>query len=85
MPVKIRYQLNNDTKFYTCIVTYGQFQELSEFPIVKNCEIVQETQDDFTEIKNKMQDAIDLVSQNNVNQIRKLSELDSSKINIKTT
>ncbi len=75
MPVKIRYKFKEDKKFYTCTVTYGQFQDFKELPIVKECEIIKNEQNDFDEIKNKMQEALNLAAKNDTSQILKLSKI----------
>ncbi len=75
MPVKIRYKFKEDKKFYTCTVTYGQFQDFKELPIVKECEIIKNVQKDFDEIKNEMQEALNLAAKNDTSQILKLSKI----------
>ena len=75
MPVKIRYKFKEDKKFYTCVVTYVQFQNFRDLPVVTECEIIKEEQKDFNEIKNKMQKALDLTAKNDTRLIRKLSKI----------
>jgi len=75
MPFKIRYKFKEDEKFYTCVVTYGQFQNFRDLPIVKECEIIKDDQKDFDEIKNEMQEALNLAAKNDTSHIRKLSEI----------
>ena len=73
--VKIRYKFKNDEKFYTCVVTYEQFQNFRDLPIVKECEILKEKLKNFDEIKNEMQEAVNLAARNDTSHIRKLSEI----------
>jgi len=75
MPFKIRYKFKEDKKYYTCVVTYGQFQNFRDLPIVKECEIIKDDQKNFDEIKNKMQEALDLAARNDTSHIRKLSKI----------
>ncbi len=75
MPFKIRYKFKEDKKYYTCVVTYGQFQNFRDLPIVKECEIIKDDQKDFDEIKNEMQKALDLAAKNDTSHIKKLSEI----------
>jgi len=75
MPVKIRYKFKDDTKFYTCTVTYEQFQNFKELPIVTECEIITEVEQDYEQVKNKMQKAIDKVAKKDTSSIRKLSKM----------
>ena len=75
MPIKIRYKFKEDEKYYTCTVTYGQYQNFRDLPIVKECEVIKVGKEDFDEIKNKMQDALNLAAKNDTNHIRKLSKI----------
>ena len=75
MPVKIRYKFKEDKKYYTCVVTYVQFQNFRDLPIVAECKVIKEEQKDFDEIKNKMQDALNLAAKNDTSHICKLSEI----------
>ena len=75
MPFKIRYKFKKDKKYYTCVVTYGQFQNFRDLPIVKECEIIKDDQKDFDEIKNEMQEALNLAAKNDTSHIKKLSEI----------
>ncbi len=73
--VKIRYKFKDDEKFYTCVVTYEQFQNFRDLPIVKECEIIKEKLKNFDEIKNEMQEALNLAAKNDTSHIRKLSKI----------
>ncbi len=52
-----------------------QFQNFRDLPIVAECEVIKEEQKDFDEIKNKMQEALNLAAKNDTSHIRKLSEI----------
>ncbi len=75
MPFKIKYKFKEDKKFYTCIVTYQQYKNFKELPIIKECEIVKEESENIEEYKYEMQKAINLAVKNNGTHIRKLSEI----------
>jgi hypothetical protein len=75
MPIQIRYKVKEDKKFYTCTITYVQFQDFRDLPIVTECEIIKSEEKDFDEIKNKMQKALDLAAKNDTRHIRKLSKI----------
>jgi len=75
MPFKIKYKFQNDTKFYTCIVTYMQFQNFRDLPIVKECEIIKDEQKNFDDCINEMQEALSLAAKNDTSHIKKLSEI----------
>ncbi len=74
MPFKIKYKFKEDKKYYTCVVTYGQFQKFRELPIVKECKIIREDQKNFDDCLNEMQEALNLAARNDTSHIRKLSE-----------
>lgn len=39
--VKIRYKLEGDKEFTTCVVTRVQYENFKILPIIKECEIIQ--------------------------------------------
>ncbi len=77
MPFKIRYKFKEDKKFYTCILTWDQFQNFKKLPIVTECEIVKEEQESIEAYKNEVQEALNLAAKNDTSHIRKLSEIAS--------
>lgn len=76
MPIKIRYKLKNDPNYYTCIVTYGQFQDLEALPHIEECDRIEDVNENFHEIYNKTQKAIECAINNDTSHIRKLSKIE---------
>ena len=75
VPFKIRYKFKEDKKFYTCILTWNQFQNFKELPIVTECEVVKEERESLEAYKNEVQEALNLAAKNDTSHIRKLSEI----------
>ena len=72
MPFKIKYKFKEDEKFYTCKVTYNQFQDFAALSIVEECDIIEEGEEDFNKIEKQMQKALDLAATNDTSHIKKL-------------
>ena len=75
MPIRIRYKIKEDPNYYSCVVTYGQFQDLGESAQIEECSMVEIVDENFHEIQNKTQKAIDLAIKNDTSHIRKLSQI----------
>jgi Nitrosopumilus output domain 1 len=75
MPFKIRYKFKEDKEFYTCIVTHEQFKNFKKLPIVKECEIIKNDEQNIEEYKNEMQEALNLAAKNDTSHIRLLSQI----------
>lgn len=74
VPFKIKYKFQEDDEYYTCILTYNQFQNFKELPLVKECEIVKEEPESLEEYKKEVQEAINLAAKNYTSHIKKLSQ-----------
>ena len=74
MAFKIRYKFKEDTKHYTCTLTYEQYKNFKELPIVVECEIIKGNQKNFEEYKKEMERALQLAVKNDKSHIRRLSE-----------
>ncbi|MFQ5476548.1 MAG: response regulator [Nitrosopumilus sp.] len=75
MLVKIKYKFKEDTKFYTCILTYEQYKNFRELPIVKECKAIKEAEKIFEDHHDKMQKALDLAAKNDTSYLLELSEI----------
>ena len=75
LPFKIRYKFKENKKFYTCILTYEQFKNFKELPIVQECKVLKKDQKNIKEYKDEMQEALNLAAKNDITHIRKLSEV----------
>jgi len=74
VPFKIKYKFKEDKKFYTCTVTHEQFMNFKKLPIVKECEIIKNNEENIEKYKNEMQEALNLAAKNDTTHIRMLSE-----------
>lgn len=73
-PFEIQYKFLNDIETYSCSVTYAQYRNLMQLPIVQECKIV-DTKTDSKINSDEMQKAVDLIVHNDTSHIRKLSEV----------
>ncbi len=75
MLVKIKYKFKEDKKFYTCILTYEQYKNFRELPIIKECKAIKEAKKISEGYQNEMQEALDQAAKNDTSHIRELSEI----------
>ena len=75
MPFKIQYTFKEDSKSYTCILTYDQYKNFKELPIVKDCKIIKNDEENVESYKNEMQEALNLAAKNDTSHIQKLSQM----------
>ena len=75
MPFKIQYTFKEDSKSYTCILTYEQYKNFKELPIIKDCKIIKNDAENIEDYKNEMQEAINLAAKNDITHIQKLSQI----------
>ena len=73
-PFEIQYKFKDDINSYLCTVTYPQYRNLKELPVIEECKIIN-TKKNIKAYREEMQKAMDLVVQNDTSHIRKLSEL----------
>lgn len=73
MPL-IKYKFVHDKIYYSCYMTFDQYKNFQELPIVEECEILQKNQNDLKDHRNEMQKALELVMVNDTSHIRKLSD-----------
>ena len=72
---KIKYKFKKDKKFYTCILTYEQYNNFKKLPIVRECKVIKNYEKNIEDYKNEMQQALNLAAKNDTSHIRKLSEI----------
>ena len=75
MPFKIQYIFKDDPKSYTCILTYDQYKNFKELPVLQECKIIKNDEKNVEAYKNEMQEALNLAAKNDVSHIQKLSQL----------
>jgi DNA-binding response OmpR family regulator len=73
-PFEIQYRFHNDINTYSCTVTYAQYRNFMQLPIVQECKIL-ETHPNAKINSDEMQKAFDMAIQNDTSHIRKLSEV----------
>lgn len=59
----------------TCLLTYDQYINFRQLPIVQECIIIKRNQENIENYKEEMQKAINFATENNTTHIRKLSEI----------
>lgn len=59
----------------TCLLTYEQYINFRQLPIVQECIIIKRNQEDIENYKEETQKAINFATENNTTHIRKLSEI----------
>ena len=75
MPFKIQYSFKDDPKSYTCILTHDQYKNFKELPILQECKIVKNDEENVESYKQEMQEALNLAAKNDLTHIQKLSQL----------
>lgn len=73
---QIQYKFKDDIDFYTCTVNYQQYRNFKLLPVIEECEITNQKNTEL--FYEKMQNALNLATENNIAPIRKLSEVVSN-------
>ncbi len=74
MPFKIQYKFKDDQKINTCTVSYQQYRNFCELPIIQECTIVKKNQKTTKKNLEQIERALDLAFKNQTSHIRNLSE-----------
>lgn len=72
IPFEIQYKFKEDSKIYSCFVTFEQYRNVKKLPIIDQVTIL--TIDKQAEPNDQMQDALDAASQNDASKLRNMSE-----------
>jgi len=75
MPFKIQYSFNDDSKSYTCVMTHDQYKNFKELPVLKECKILKNDEQNIEAYKQEMQKALNLAAENDLTHIQKLSQV----------
>lgn len=75
MPFKIQYSFKDDLKSYTCVMTYDQYKNFKELPVLQECKILKNDEENIEAYKQEMQNALNLAAENDLTHIQKLSQL----------
>lgn len=71
----IQYKFKDDYNLYSCMVTYKQYRNLKKLPVIQECEIINNDQNNTKSHQKEMQEALDLAFKNDTSHIRNLSEI----------
>lgn len=74
MAFKIKYRFKDEAEYYSCIMTYEQYKNFQELPIVEECDVLKTNQKNFEQYKADIQKALERTVQNSTSHIKKLSE-----------
>jgi two-component system chemotaxis response regulator CheY len=74
MPFKIQYKFKDDPKINTCTVSYQQYRNFCELPIIQECTIVKKNQKTTKKNLEQIERALELAFKNQTSHIRNLSE-----------
>lgn len=75
IPFKIQYSFKNDPKLYTCVLTHDQYKNFKELPVLQECKILKNDENNIEEYTQEMQKALNLAAENDLTHIQKLSQL----------
>ena len=75
MPFKIQYVFKDDPKSYTCIMTNDQYKNFKELPVLQECKILKNDEENIEAYQQDMQKALNLAAENDFTHIQKLSQL----------
>ena len=75
MPFKIQYSFKDDPKSYTCVMTYDQYKNFKELPVLQECKILKNDEENIEAYKQEMQKALNLAAENDLTHIQKLSQV----------
>ncbi|NQV39669.1 MAG: response regulator [Nitrosopumilus sp.] len=75
MPFKIQYAFKDDPNSYTCVLTYDQYKNFKKLPVIQECKIIKNDDENTESYKQEMQVALNLAAKNDISHIQKLSQL----------
>ena len=75
MPFKIQYSFKDDLNSYTCVMTYDQYKNFKELPVIQECKILKNDEENIEAYKQEMQNALNMIAENDLTHIQKLSQL----------
>lgn len=67
--------MNDDSKLYSCLLTYDQYKNFKNLPVIKECKILKNSKDHVESCHEEMQKALSLAANNDVSHIQKLSQI----------
>jgi len=75
MPFKIQYSFKDDPNSYTCVMTHDQYKNFKGLPVLQECKILKNNEENIEAYKQEMQKALNLAAKNDLTHIQKLSQL----------
>ena len=75
LPFKVQYSFKDEPKSYTCVMTHDQYKNFKELPILQECKILKNDEENIEAYKQEMQKALNLAAKNDLTHIQKLSQL----------
>jgi len=75
MPFKIQYSFKDDPQSYTCVMTHDQYKNFKELPVLQECKILKNDEENIEAYKQEMQKALNLAAENDLTHIQKLSQV----------
>ena len=72
---EIQYMFKDDDSVYSCVVTFEQYNNFKVLPIIQECKIIGNAENNLESHPERMQRALDLACKNDTTHIRKLSEV----------
>ena len=75
MPFKIQYSFKDNPKSYTCVMTHDQYKNFKELPVLQECKILKNDEENIEAYKQEMQKALNLAAKNDLTHIQKLSQI----------
>jgi len=71
--LKIKYKFKEDDKYYTCMLSYEQYQNFKELQVIQECDIIEKYEKQTEYNLSDMEKALNLAAKNDTSHIRKLS------------
>lgn len=75
LPFKIKYSFKDDSQSYTCLLTFDQYKNFKNLPVIAECKILKNEKADSESYEEEMQEAITLATKNDTSHIQKLSQM----------
>lgn len=75
LPFKIEYSFKDDSQSYTCLLTFDQYKNFKNLPVIAECKILKNEESNTELYEEEMQKALNLAAKNDVSHIQKLSQM----------
>ena len=75
LPFKIEYSFKDDSQSYTCLLTFDQYKNFKNLPVIAECKILKNEESNTESYEEEMQKALNLAAKNDISHIQKLSQM----------